>query len=78
VNKAFPFTGGQTAEHGDLHHIGYRSPIALTSGKVDSRQHPACGMATLSEPGALTRAKSHAQMPATSEWQLLSGVKQIA
>jgi hypothetical protein len=35
-------------------------------------------MATLSEPGALTRAKSHALMPATSVWQLLSGVKQIA
>jgi hypothetical protein len=36
-------------------------------------------MAALSEPGALTRAMSHAQMPARDvPWQLRSGVKQIA
>jgi hypothetical protein len=35
-------------------------------------------MATSIEPGALTRATSHAQMPATLTWQLRSGVKQIA
>jgi hypothetical protein len=78
VNKGFPAIGGHAAECGDLRHIDIRSPIALTSGKVDTRQHPARGMATSSEPGALTRAKSRAQMPATSVWQLLSGVKQIA
>ncbi len=36
----------------------------MPSGRVDSRQHPARVMATWSEPGALTRATSRAQMPA--------------
>ena len=31
---------------------------------VDSRQHPAHVTAASSQPGALTRAKSHVQMPA--------------
>jgi hypothetical protein len=49
---------------GDLHHTDICQRFHFSSGMVGSRQHPACVMAASSQPGALTRATSHEQMPA--------------